>query len=78
LLKKIDGIKNMSYFMIGLIVLLFKNVHSQLFICLSILDDFMKNCGKSVDDKFFSQEIPPTKMTTQPEGLHSCSNSKES
>jgi hypothetical protein len=67
----------MSYFMIVLIVILFKNVHSQLFICLSILDDFVKNCGKSVDDKFFSQELPPTKMTTQPEGLHSCSNFKE-
>jgi len=56
----------MSYFMIVLIVILFKNVHSQLFICLSILDDFMKNCGKSVDNKFFSQELLPTKMTTQP------------
>jgi hypothetical protein len=64
-LKQIDGIKNMSYFMIGLILLLFKNVDSQLFICLSILNAFMKNCGKSVHDRFFSQELPPTKMTIQ-------------
>ena len=58
-------------------MILFKNVHSQLFICLSILDAFMKNYEKSVHDKFFSQTLPPTEMTTQPEGLHSCSNSKE-
>jgi hypothetical protein len=63
--------------MIVLILILFKNVHSQLLICLSILDDFVKNCGKSVNDKCFSQKLPPTKMTTQPEGLHSYSNSKE-